>query len=489
MKTKYLIGIIPLLLASCTSLDESPKSNQVTDQFYHSGEDAISAINSVYAALITGYDIQSLYNRGIHLATDLTTDDYAAGPRAKNVNVQALAKLTHDASNDRIQLLWQDSYNLINKANVAIDHILSIPENVISIEVRNKTVNEAKFLRALAYFNLVRWFKSIPLVLHEATSLTSQTLNVPQSPEEDVYEQIIKDLKDAENLPSPKEQSTDELGRATSGSAKTLLAKVYLTRGEWELAVSKAKEVIDVGWYDLFENFSDVFNPATKNGKEHIFSVQFKGNEGIAHYLAAMSEPYEVPGIGGAHADAYNPSSNLYDLFDSNDLRKNVTFGTKLTSPTDGKEYTLSEIYFSKYWDQNSLIAPFNSSVNIPLLRYAEVLLMYSEAVNELYGPTPEAIRYFDLLRGRAGIKKIADTSTSLNKDEFRELIFEERRKEFVFEMKRWFDLSRRGADYFIAKNKTAGKDNVQAKHIILPIPQRELDLNHNLKQNPYWAE
>ena len=83
MKTKYLIGIIPLLLASCTSLDESPKSNQVTDQFYHSGEDAISAINSVYAALITGYDSQSLYNRGIHLATDLTTDDYTAGPRAK----------------------------------------------------------------------------------------------------------------------------------------------------------------------------------------------------------------------------------------------------------------------------------------------------------------------------------------------------------------------------------------------------------------------
>lgn len=483
-----LAGMLSFVAASCTILDEDPKSSQVTTQFYKSESDANAAVIAIYGSLVTGNDMQSLYNRGIHIATDIGTDDYLAGPRASNANVQAMSNNTNDASNDRTQSVWEDSYSLINDANIAIDRIAEIPTGSISESKRNQYINEAKFLRALTYFNLVRWFKYIPLVLHETSNLSSSTLNVPQASEDEVYEQIISDLKDAENLPKPTELTADDAGRATAGSAKALLAKVYLTRQQWQLAADKAKEIIDSGWYDLFENFSDVFDAATKNGKEHIFSIQFKGNNGsYVHRLAWSNTTYEVPGIAGIYGDAINPKSGLYESYSDNDKRKAVTFTSELTSPTDGKVYHLSQPIFFKYYDPTSASAPLQSSRNIPVLRYAEVLLIYAEALNEISGPTREAYEAIDKVRSRAGIEKLADIAPTLSKDEFRDSVFQERRKEFAFEYKRWFDLSRRGADYFVKTLHAAGKPNAQAKHIHLPIPQRELDLNPNLKQNPDW--
>lgn len=491
MNKKIILFItFPLLLGSCTSLDEHPASYQVSSQFYKSESDAEAAVTAVYSALTNGNDQKTLYNRGIQVGPEISTDDYIAGPLASDVNTQAYSTLTHDASNTRSQALWEDSYNLINKANIAIDNIAEIPEGSISSVKRQQYINEAKFLRALNYFNLVRWFKYVPLVLHETSKLNSETLNVSQASEDEVYEQIIKDLTDAENLPLPTQQSADDAGRANAGAAKAVLAKVYLTRQQWQLAANKAKEIIDAGWYGLFDNYSDVFDAATKNGKEHIFSIQFKGNSGlISHHMARSAAVLSsiVPGVNGSYADAYNTKSNLYSSYDSTDQRRDISLATKITSPTNGKIYTLSEPVFNKYYDPSVPGNQINSSRNIPVIRYSEVLLIYAEALNELNGPTPEAYEYIDKVRTRAGIKKLEDISPSLTKDEFREAVFEERRKEFVYEYKRWFDLSRRGSDYYILKLKAAGKDNVQAKHIHLPIPQRELDLNPNLKQNPDW--
>ena len=120
-------------------------------------------------------------------------------------------------------------------------------------------------------------------------------------------------------------------------------------------------------------------------------------------------------------------------------------------------------------------------------MRYSEVLLIYAEAINELNGPTDDAYAKIDEVRARAGIDLLKDIAPHLTKDEFREYIFEERRKEFFYEGNRWFDLTRRGADYFVAKLHAAGKRNASAKNIILPIPQRELDINPNLVQNDEW--
>lgn len=488
LNIKYILGIVPLLVVSCTSLDEEPVSNQVTTQFYTDQSEAISAVNGVYSALLFGGDDQTLYNRGIQVATEISTDDYIAGPRAINTNVRALAALSHDAANDRMEAIWEDSYKLINAANIVIDKVPLIASDKISESIRQRSINEAKFLRALAYFNLVRWFKYIPLVLHETTSLSEDKLYVEQADEDDVYAQIIQDLKDAENLPEPTVYANEDIGRATSGAAKSLLAKVYLTREQWQLAASKAQEVINSGWYDLFENFSDVFNPQTKNGKEHIFSLQHKGyTSGSRHQLAGCEATYEVPGINGSYADAYNTNSDLYASYAKNDRRLPVTLITEQVSPQDNKTYTLSAPVFNKYYDNSVVGAQIQSSVNFPVIRYAEVLLIYAEALNELNGPTEVAYEYLDKIRSRAGISKLAESAPNLSKEAFRDSLFEERRKEFTYEYQRWFDLSRRGADYMIKKLKAAGKTNVASRHIHFPIPQRELDLNPKLKQNPDW--
>lgn len=480
------LAVLPFLFTGCVSLDEDPASSQVTAKFYQNANDAKAAVTAAYAALITGEDTQSMYNRGVHLMSDIGTDDYVSGPYAKNANVQAISNVAYDASNDRFEAIWRDTYSAINYANIAIDKISALGN--ISDELRNQYVNEAKFLRALHYFNLVRWFRNVPLILHETTSLSADKVNVKQATAEEVYAQIILDLTDAEYL--PLSYSAEDAGRATSGSAKALLAKVYLTRQEWQKAAEKAKEVIDSRQYGLFDNFDDAFDSSTKNGKEHIFSIQFNGYpESYMNFNAssptAMS--YEVPGAAGYYADAYNTASDLYASYGEKDKRRDVSLVKEMIVPATGKVYRLSAPHINKFYDPNKFGNQGASERNYTYMRYSEVLLIYAEAVNELNGPTDDAYAKIDEVRARAGIDLLKDVAPHLTKDEFREYIFEERRKEFFYEGNRWFDLTRRGADYFVAKLHAAGKKNASAKNIILPIPQRELDINPNLVQNAEW--
>src|SRR5215217_5234340 len=379
-----------ILFSACSKLEEQPKSYLTTDQFYQNQQEATAAVTGAYRKLYeTG---QSLYNSLIQIGVEMATDDYEAGPRARNPHVRAISNLTHDASNDRMEQLWKQSYDAINASNVAINHITLIPEGRIDAKVQQRLINEAKFLRALHYFNLVRWFGAVPIVLHEPATTNPEALYVEKAPEDAVYAQIIQDLKDAESLPRAREYSGNDIGRATSGAAKSLLAKVYLTHKDWQLAADKSKEVIDSNDYALFENFADVFNVATKNGKEHIFSAQFKGNVGYqGNSLAVRSAANEVPGINGDYADALHKAGGLYQSFSNNDKRKAVTFVSQLTSPLDGKAYTFDP-HFNKYYDSAVIGNQSQSSKNFPIIRYADVLLIYAEALNEVNGgPTAQA--------------------------------------------------------------------------------------------------
>jgi hypothetical protein len=464
-------------------LEEKPESSLTSNQFYNSSSDAEAAVNSVYAGL--NPNGQSLYRCLLQIGMEMATDDYEAGPRARNAHVRAISNLVHDPGNDRMQEMWKESYDVINRANVPIDNIstnTSIPETL-----RNRYVNEAEFLRALNYFNLVRWFKEVPLVLHETTSLDASTTYVKQATEDETYAQIIQDLKDAEALPESYDDAN--VGRVTSGAAKSLLSKVYLTHKDWKLAAEKSKEVIASGRYDLFEDFADVFALATENGKEHIFSIQFKGNANyISNNLAGRSAPNEIPGINGDYADALHLEGGLYESYDANDKRLPVTFVTEMTSPTDGKLYQLAIPHFHKYYDETVIGNQGQSSKDVPYIRFAEVLLIYAEALNEAEGkPSAEAYTAIDRVRERAGITLLKNANPNLSQDEFREYVFEERRKELVYEFQRWFDLSRRGSDYYVQKLKASGKTSALPKHIHFPIPQRELDLNPNLHQLSDW--
>lgn len=480
-------SILAVALSACSKLEEDPDAVLVTAQFYQNEGQAVSAVTANYRKLYESG--QSLYNSLMQIGVEMATDDYEAGPRARNAHVRAISGLTHDSSNDRMEQLWKQSYDAINASNIAIDKIALIDEAKISSTVRKRLINESKFLRALHYFNLVRWFGDVPIVLHENTSLAPEDLYVPNAPEAAVYAQIIQDLKDAESLPAPAEYSSKDLGRATSGAAKSLLAKVYLTHKEWANALQKSKEVIDSKYYSLFANFADVFNVATKNGKEHIFSAQFVGNAGFqGNSLASRSAPADVPGINGDYADALHTAGGLYTSFADNDTRKAITFVTQMVSPTNGQLYTFSP-QFNKYYDPAVVGNQSQSSKNLPIIRYAEVLLIYAEALNEVNnGPNAAAYAAIDEVRQRAGIAKLADISPALTVDQFRDAVFQERRKELVFEYQRWFDLARRGADYYVATLKAAGKTLAAKRHIHFPIPQRELNLNPKLKQNPDWV-
>ncbi|MFA9189653.1 RagB/SusD family nutrient uptake outer membrane protein [Flavobacterium magnesitis] len=479
-KISILSLLILFTISACNSLDEDPKAFIAANNFYKTTDDAEAAVIAIHNAMNSG--THTLYNRLIQISTEMATDDYEAGPRARNAHVRALSNLTHDASNDRMLELWRQSYDGINRANVAIDNISNNP--ALSSQKDKDLVNEAKFLRAVLYFNIVRWFGNVPLVLHETKSLTTEALNVTNTPEAEVYAQIERDLLDAQALPVQQQIN----GRPTAGAAKSILSKVYLTQKKWQLAAEKSKEVINSGLYDLFENYADVFNVATKNGKEHIYSAQFKGlSNWNGNMLASSSAPTSVPGIAGDHADALHTAGGLFESFAENDDRKYITFAVEFVSPTDGKTYTTIP-HFNKYFDSTTPASPGQSSKNTPIIRFAEVLLIYAEAANEYQNaPSTAAYEAIDRVRERAGIPLLSEIAPALSKDDFREAIFEERRKELVFEYQRWFDLARRGPDYFVTKLKAAGKTNAQPKHIHFPIPQRELDLNRNLEQNPDW--
>lgn len=486
-KIIYTISLATaLIVTSCRKLDEQPDALLISSEFYQDQAQATAAVTAAYRKLYeTG---QSLYNGLQQIGVEMATDDYEAGPRARNAHVRALSGLTHDSSNDRMEQLWKQSFDGINTANIAVDQIALISSSKIDEVVRTRLINEAKFLRALNYFNLVRWFGGVPLVLHQPKNLSPESLYIAKATEEEVYAQIIKDLKDAEALPLT--YGAADVGRATSGAAKSLLAKVYLTHKDWELAALKSKEVIGGKQYKLFTDFADVFNVGTKNGIEHIFSAQFKGNVGYqGNSLASRSAPADVPGINGDYADALHVQGGLYESYSSDDKRRAVTFVTQIASPVNGNLYTLATPQFNKYYDPSVVGNQSQSSKNLSIIRYAEVLLIYAEALNEWKGlPTVEAYTAIDEVRFRAGIAKLQDISPALSQSDFREAVFQERRKEFVYEYQRWFDLARRGPDYYVKVLKAAGKTLAAPRHVHFPTPLRELNLNPKLKQHPDWV-
>lgn len=474
MKKIFYIVLTFISFISCTDLNEKPESLITTEQFYNTENDALSAVTSVYNATLNNGGI-TMYNRLFHLAIEIMSDDAIAGLRVTNADVRTISVLTHSTTNDRVDELWRESYVAINRANIAIDRIPLISMNET---LRTRLVNEARFLRGLLYFNLVRLWGDVPLILNETGSLTKDAIQVARTPKEQVYQQIITDLTAAEALPAAFTGA--DAGRATGGAAKSILAKVYLTRQEWDKAAAKSLEVINGPYgYDLFENFADVFNVATKNGKEHIFSAQCKSNvNGQGNRLASSATPVGIAGVASAGTD--EPHPDTYALYSAADKRRNVTFFTSLVSPTTGKAVTFPPRFF-KYFDMDQIVNPTESAKNIPVIRFAEILLIYAEAVNEATGPSTEAFAAVNRVRKRAGLDALA----GLSKSDFREAIYTERRLELMFEFQRWFDLIR--TKRMIEACRKAGKTNAAEKHYLHPIPQREMDLNPKLVQNPGW--
>jgi len=472
------------LSVSCNKLREDPNSLITTSQFYKTESDARAAVAAAYSTLNSDPAADfPIYGRNLNLLTGNGSDDQVFSPSNTNPDVRALGTATYVATNDRLKKSWQQHYYGISRANVAIDNIPNIP---IDTALRSQLVREAKFIRALLYFNLVRFHGDVPLILHDPTTVDVNKLLVPRSSKDSVYQQIIADLSDATRL--PKAFTGADKGRATSGAAHGLLAKVYVTRRQWSAALTELQQVINGGYgYDLFDNFQDAFQKATKNGKEHLFSVQFETNLGAKNSTQFVSSG-DFNSFNVAVYPGDLPSDSLYKLFDENDSRRSVTFFTTLYNAATGKTVDFGAPRFAKFIDYS--LSPLSnqaqSGINYPVLRYADILLLYAETLNEINGgPTADAYTAINRVRSRAHIDNLV---TGLNQSQFREAVFLERRKEFIQEGNRWFDLARRGGTYlYDALKKLPAKTGAAVKDTLYPIPQSERDLNPLLTQNPGW--
>lgn len=478
------LSILFLLFASCNKLGENPDSIITVSQFYKTQSDAISAVSAVYSTLNTDAAGDfPMYGRNLNLLTGNGSDDQIFSPSNTNTDVRALGTATYVPTNDRIKKNWQQHYFGISRANVAIDNIPSID---FDTTLRARLVREAKFVRALLYFNIVRFWGDAPLILHDPTSIDVNAQKVKRAPKDSVYAQIIADLTEATLL--PQTYTGANIGRATSGAAHALLAKVYVTRRNWSSALTEINTVINGGYgYDLFSNYLDAFQQATKNGKEHIFSVQFGTNLGAKNSTQTLSSGNFSSFNTAVYPGDLPADSTLYQLFTENDTRRNVTFFTSLYNAATGKNVTFTPARLAKFIDFSitPLTNQAQSGINFPVIRYADILLLQAEVLNEINGPTADAYAAINRVRSRANI---AGLTTGLNQADFRDSVFLERRKEFIQEGMRWFDLSRRGGTYlYDALKKFPAKTGAAVKDTLFPIPQSERDINSELTQNGGW--
>ncbi|SEJ40397.1 Starch-binding associating with outer membrane [Dyadobacter sp. SG02] len=462
-------------LTACEGfLKEDPQDRIAQDRFYQTAEDATAAVNSVYSNLgSTSSGPEGIYHSTTWIAAGLASDEMINKQEGAIANDQ-LATFSWNAENGSVSTLWRIHYKTITLANIAIERI---PPINMDETLKSRLVNEAKFLRALAYFNLVRMFGNVPLLIKEDEPLNPEVSDVNA-----IYTQIISDLQAAEALPLDGEIQE---GRATSGAAKALLAKVYLTRKDFQNASAKALEVIQSNKYALWENFADAFKHPNRNGKEALFSVSFGDGGGSISFwefgqfnvrLLPPELSKEIAGIRNTQG-WQAATKDLYDSFSEQDERKKVTFLTEFVNDK-GTTIKLKDIYIQKYWDRTAEPYAGDSQQDFPVIRYSDVLLTYAEAQAEI-GNTAVANQYVNLVRKRANLAEVNLAGGTALKEE----ILDQRRKEFVAEGHRWYDLVRTGT--LEAKVQKAKSITVKPIYELFPLPQRERDVNQKLPQNP----
>jgi hypothetical protein len=471
--------------SACTDLlTERPKDRISTDAFFQTAADAKAALAATYRPLST----QSLWGINLQWPLMAATDESRVGPEEENPNIVALTQLAWTTTNPYIAGsnsaggAWGGLYQMITRANLVLARV---PAITMDETQKAQMLGEAKFLRALGYFYLVRLYGDVPLVL----TPEDQAALGPRAPQADVFAQIVQDATEAEAV-LPQSWGSSDKGRATQGAAEALLAEQYLWRGDWANAALFAKKIIDSGVYDLVPNYIDAFLPGSQNRSEEIFAAQSSSVTGApAIDIAAWEYPRAMNPNSNGGWGTWQPLQSFIDSYPAGDFRKEVCFFTSGIDPRGNVVTFLPHVF--KY---RPTARPGQQDVNWPIYRYADVLLMYAEALNE-QGQTPAAIGYVNMVRARArngtgseNRAEPADLSASLSQADARAAIFDERKWELAFEGKRWFDLVRQGFTVFQtaeATDPTVIPANIQPTRMVWPIPQAQIDLNPNLTQNP----
>ncbi|TKG89242.1 RagB/SusD family nutrient uptake outer membrane protein [Puteibacter caeruleilacunae] len=528
---KKLVFIASLILSvgflSCEEqLVEDPKALLSPSTFWETEEDAIAGVNAIFSPLANGSSSTSnpsangVYQYSFHFLADLSTDDIYTDPR-KAAAARAFSTLSLTAEDELVSAVWQRTYQSINRAN---DAIKNIPGIDMDDDNKSMLIGEAKFLRALNYFNLVRFFGEVPLRL-EATS-DIQSANLLKTSELDVYEAIVADLtsNEVDALPENASKSILGDGAVCKAAAHTLLAKVYMTMaGEpllmtdykgnnlWQLANN---EIGKVTGFSLYDNYADVFKIDNENEyRENIFEIQFKSGygdlgAGFGNVMGQQSTPHKTPQTNSNKLfnmlGKFLPTPMLSASFEDGDNRKNM-IRYDYTSYLDGSKYTFPEPGFMwKYVDEGAMkihmVAEGKSfrddDMNYRVFRYADVLLMKAEVENEINnGPSQEAYDAIKEVRNRAGLSELS----GLDYNSFKSAVIQERRVELWFEGHRWFDLKRWGklqetmeglTFVELGKNSEVVVNYEHPKHLYFPIPVDEINANEGIsleQQNTGW--
>ncbi len=474
MKRNHIFILsIGLSLMACREsfIELTPISQASTATFYRSASDLLNALNGAYGAL----QLNGQYGQ-YYVVAELPSDDTVPVLSGSVTDQDEFDKFYLRTTNPFLSLRWADGYRGIYRANAIIDRGGAIQ---MDEALKARVVAEAKFLRALMYFNLVRIFGDVPLVVKEITD-PQEGYQYGRNPVAEVYAQIEKDLTDAETV-LPISYTGANVGRATRGAARALLGKVLLTQRKYAPAATKLKEVIDAGTYDLLATYAEVFRASAKNHRESIFDVQYKkGNLGEGSPFASTYAPENsgnaVIQFGG---DGNNqPSTDLINSYESGDVRKDISLTTSFVNATGTR---IAYNFIRKYTDPP--IVKYDSEDNWPVLRYADVLLMYAEAVNE-QGQTSTALPFLNRIRRRAGLPERTLTAQA----DLRLALENERRWELAFEGHRWFDLVRTGRALPIlqAKAQAIGvRGTLSASNLVFAIPQSQIDINREkISQN-----
>jgi hypothetical protein len=484
------IAIIVILLPmvwSCQNILEEEAPFYTVETFYKTPEDAQLAINGIYGHLGATFD-GALNASGVYFANYWTVNALASdeGESAFNVGngFNQISDMVHGPDNEIVLQIWSNLYLGINAANLAIDNIPGIEMNE---DKKNELLGEARFMRGLLYFELVRFFGDVPLQLNSSTSFDTGSY-LPRSPKEDIYMQIFEDFMLAEaSLPSAQTGSNN--GRPTLWSAKAYIAKAKLQEGiDFATAQEKLENIINSGIFSLWENFSDVFFIPNNNGKEELFGISFlEGTDVNTTLWEGGHLVFRVlPNIYGGRPNGgglEQPTLDLFNSFDDNDSRKEVTFMTE--DLINGEWVDFGGPKVVKYWDRVNEPNVNNTANDLQLIRYSDVLLMYAEILNEVNGgSSAEALTAINSVRARARAETDAlPNLLAMDYNTFKEAILLERRKEFVWEGQRWFDLVRFNK---LVEKVIIAKPQVPAapRHNVFPVPQRERDINTNLSQN-----
>lgn len=494
MKRVYRLILLPAVMAAfiltgCAKLEEEVFSSLTPEVYYKTESDALIAVNGMYHTL----------NRPF-----IYSDDFFAMVLQPNKYVlsrvparKPFSTFSFSATNERVLKVWSNLYTTIGRANTVIARVPGIQ---MADSLKASYLAEAKFLRAQSYFYLVRFFGGVPIKSEETVDMS--TVHAPRSSAVEVYELIMKDLKEAA-LDLPDTRSANEKGRATACAAKALLGKVYLTMAGHPLnqtdKYEKARDILgevmaDKAKFgvDLLPNFADIFDVTKEaTNTEEIFSIQFARITDQGNPLPFFTAPLNSNFATAYGQWAYGFTTAFRDLYEVNDKRRDVTLVSSYTAyngvlvtygvSTSYRDY--GGIALGKYQDGPAGTAPSNvlHGNNIILLRYADVLLMYAEAENEINGPD-NAYDAINEVRHRAGI----DSLSGLDQRAFRDSIYIDRLRELSGELTAYFDFQRlKKLEDHVAYSYEANAEGVTFKPsmYLYPIPQNEIDFNKEISQ------